>query len=210
MMLLYLPKHSWLHQLPAGVKLALLAGTATGLTLFAQLGIVSIGLILIVLAYVSLGRAAVHTLKPLKPLFWLMLMLFFLQSYTLGWSLAALISLRMLCLVLLAQLVTLTTRLDDLLQALMPLLRPLNAVGVDPARISFTIALVIRFIPVLLAQYHALKQAWQARGGRKRPWVLLSPLLIQSLQLTEHVALAIAARGGMPNQPQPSRNPDHE
>lgn len=208
-MLLYLPTQSWLHQLPAGLKLALLAATATGLTLFAQLSIVSVGLLLIILTYASLGRWALPALKPLKPLLWLILALFLLQAWSLGLSLAALISLRMLSLVLLAQLVTLTTRLDDLLYALTPVLRPLQALGVAPARIAFTMALVIRFIPVLLAQYSALKLAWQARGGHRRPWVLLSPLLIQSLQLTEHVAQAIAARGGIPDQP-PLRNNNHE
>jgi len=199
-MMLYLPQHSWLHQLPAGFKLWVLAGTATGLTLFAQLSTVLIGLAFILIAYATLGRSVWPLLKTLRPLLILILALFILQSWILGVAPAALVSLRMLSLVLLAQLVTLTTRLDDLLQALLPILRPFQRFGVAPDRVAFSVALVIRFIPVLLAQYSALRNAWLARGGHQRPWVLLSPLMIQSLKLTEQVALAIAARGGIPNQ----------
>jgi biotin transport system permease protein len=199
-MMLYLSQQSWLHRLSAGFKLILLAGVATGLTVFAQLNLVLLGFALITFSYASLGGSAIASLRAMRPLFLLILGLFLFQYWTLGLASAALITLRMLSLILLAQLVTLTTRLEDLMQALIPLLRPLKRFGVSPARIAFAIALVIRFIPVLLAQYGALRMAWRARGGHRRPWVLLSPLLIQSLQMTEQVALAIAARGGIPEQ----------
>jgi biotin transport system permease protein len=196
--MLYISQQSWLHRVPAGVKLLILAMVATGLTGFAQLNVVALALALIIMAYGSLGSSALPSLQSMRPLLWLLLGLFLIQYWSLGLAAAALITLRMFSLILLAQLVTLTTRLDDLLQAITPVLQPLKRLGVAPGRVAFAVALVIRFIPVLLAQYSALRQSWRARGGRRRPWVLLSPLLIQSLQLTEQVALAIAARGGMP------------
>lgn len=198
-MMLYLPEPSWLHRRSAGLKLLVLASMATGMTLFAPLGLLGLALAGIGLAYVSLGRQVIPHLLALKPLLVLIAALFVLQAWSLDVRSAALITLRMLSLVLLAQLVTLTTRLEELLQALHPLLKPLHRLGLAPHRIAFAVAMVIRFIPVLLAQYSALRTAWQARGGRRRPWVLLSPLLIQSLQMTEQVALAIAARGGIPD-----------
>lgn len=208
-MILYLSSTSWLHRWPAGLKLFGLVSLGTMMTAFGTLMSISIVLALLILVYTSLGRAVLPAIKSLSPLLILISLLFVVQSWLSDWATAALISVRMLSLVLLAQLITLTTRLTDMLAALLPLFSPLRHCGIAPERIAFTVALVIRFIPVLLAHYSALRSAWQARGGRYRSWILLSPLLVQSLRLTEQIAMAVAARGGIPNT-QPHENMTHE
>ena len=64
-----------------------------------------------------------------------------------------------------AALVTLTTPMQDLLDALVGLLRPLRRVGVDPERVGLVLALAIRSVPVIAALAREVREARAARGA---------------------------------------------
>lgn len=201
MLSLYLPGPSWLHSVAAGWKLAALLGLSILLYQWPILPLL-LGLQLLTLwAYCSLGSPGRlqlrRVLQMLAPLFGL---IFLLQGWLLDWNSALILLLRMLVLVLLANLISLTTTLEAMLAALTPLFAPLAWMGWQPARFAFAISLFIRFVPVLLAVLQHLHAAWQARGGGYQLWRLAIPLTIQTLRMSDQVAEALAARGGIPTQ----------
>ncbi|MFY0663168.1 MAG: energy-coupling factor transporter transmembrane protein EcfT [Natronospirillum sp.] len=206
MISLYLAQRSWLHRTPAGIKLLALAVVSISLFPVSHLGLMGSALGITLALYASIGREAVKQLRLLKPLLPLFLLIFLLQWWSIGWADGLLLVLRMATLVLLANLVTLTTRMDDMMAALRPLFWPLQVFGVNPARIAFAVALLIRFVPVLMAVVLNLLDAWRARGGGKQVWKLAVPLTIQAIRMSDHVAEAIAARGGI-SPPLPTHSP---
>lgn len=197
MISLYLAQKSWLHRLSAGVKLLFLAAISLLLYPVEQPVVLLLILTATLLAYVSLGRAALHQLRALKALLPLFALIFLLQWWSIGFAAAAVLVMRMLTLILLANLITLTTRMDDMMDAVMPLFAPLRMLGIDTRRIAFAVTLLIRFIPVLMAVVSHLLDAWKARGGGRKLWRLAIPLTIQSIRLSDNVAEALAARGGI-------------
>ncbi|MEX2321736.1 MAG: energy-coupling factor transporter transmembrane component T, partial [Saccharospirillum sp.] len=154
-------------------------------------------LLAVILAYRSLGPESGSYLWVIKPLIPMFILIFAVQTWSQSVSAATLMLLRMLTLIWLANLVTLTTRMDAMMDAVMPLLSPLRLVGVAPHRIAFTVALFVRFVPVLMAVLNSLLEAWKSRGGGRGVWRLAIPMLINAIRLSDHVAQALAARGGV-------------
>ena len=107
------------------------------------------------------------------------------------------IILRMLIAVALANLVTMTTLLNDMIDVLMRLLRPLNLSGISTKPVALAIALFIRFIPTLIERGITMHAALRARSTRKSGWRIVVPLTLSVLNDAEHVANALRARGGV-------------
>ncbi len=197
MMTLYVHRQSWLHRQPAGLKLLVLMATSIALYALTSLWTAGAALIAVILAYRSLGSAGWSYLWVVKPLLPMFILIFVVQTWSQSVSAAVLMLLRMLTLIWLANLVTLTTRMDAMMDAVMPLLAPLRRVGVAPHRIAFTVALFVRFVPVLMAVLNSLLEAWKSRGGGRAVWRLAIPMLINAIRMSDHVAQALAARGGV-------------
>ncbi len=102
--------------------------------------------------------------------------------------------LRFAALILLAALVTLTTRNSDMVAALERALGPLSRLGVDPAGISLAISLALRFIPVLGERVTLIREAQRARGLDRNLLAVAVPLLVRCLLMADAVADAIDAR----------------
>src|SRR6056297_1033623 len=98
--------------------------------------------------------------------------------------------------VALANLVTMTSRFDDLVEVVMWGLAPLARLGVNTAPIGFAIVLVVRFIPVMLDKARLLIDAWRARSPRRPGWQVALPITLVAVDDAEHVAEALRARGG--------------
>ncbi|WP_029005103.1 energy-coupling factor transporter transmembrane component T [Azorhizobium doebereinerae] len=211
MMSSYLPGHSPLHRLPAGAKLLALAGLSL-LLLPADSALLLAGALLaVLLAYAALGRRALARLALLRPLGPVLLLMVLLQAWAGDWSRAAVgagfaVALRILLMVLLADLVTLSTPMQDMMDALERVLRPFERFGVAPRKLALAVALVVRFVPVLLSAWRAREEAWRARSTRRPALALVPGFLAQTLRLADHVADALDARGfGRPaDRPSPS------
>jgi biotin transport system permease protein len=107
-----------------------------------------------------------------------------------------LICLRMLSAVGLANLVTMTTSLSQMMAVLRHLLRPFAWLGVNLRAIELAAAMVIRFTPVLALKGAALTMAWRARSRRRAGWRVIVPFMVLALDDADHVAEALRARGG--------------
>lgn len=191
---LYIPRQSPIHQWPASVKLVGLAIAGIGvfflsdlMGLFILLGIV-VGLL--GLAKLPVGAIAAQ----LRPLVVLLLIIFVIQGLSVNWESAGVTVLRFLTLVLLASLVSLTTRVSELLAVIEQTAQPLRHIGLSPAAVSLVFALTIRFIPVLLDQFQAIQEAQRARGLDRHMLALLVPFLVKTLHLADTLADALDAR----------------
>lgn len=199
MISLYMAGRSPLHRLPAWLKLAGLVLISLVIYPIDQPLWLLLVLLAVAAGYASLGSGGLQRLRLVKPMLPILLLILPFQAWTQGWNAGLVLLQRILILVLLANLVTLTTSMDAMMAAVMPLLRPLRWVGVAPHRLAFAVALLVRFVPVLMALTAGLLEAWRARGGGRRQWRLAVPLLINAIRMSDHVAEALAARGGIPS-----------
>lgn len=191
----YLDARSPLHRLPAGVKLVALAVLSVLLLPIEAPAVLGLALGGVLLVYVRLGRRGMARLRQWLVLAPLLVIIGLLQLWAASWTVAAASVLRILLMVLLADLVTLSTRLEDMMDAVLVVLRPLQRFGLDPRRLSLAVALVIRFVPVLLASWQARVEAWRARSGRRVGLALVGAFFAGALRSADQVAEALDARG---------------
>jgi biotin transport system permease protein len=109
----------------------------------------------------------------------------------------AVISLRLLSAVAMANLVTLTTKLSDMIEVVRWVATPLRWIGLSTKQLELAIALVVRFTPVLADKGTQLSDAWRARSPKRPKWNIVTPFAVLAIDDAEHVAEAIKARGGL-------------
>lgn len=196
MISLYLPGQSWAHRLPAGLKLVVLLLAGALVLPVDNIAVLSGLAVLVIAAYASLGREGLRQLRFLRPLAPILAALL-AYHLVVGTALVGIVVvLRLLTMVLAANFVTITTRMDDMLEAIRPVFAPLRLAGISPQRPSLALTLILRFAPVLLSVYGMLQDAHQARTGRRVHWRLIAPFALHALRMSENVAEALTARGG--------------
>jgi biotin transport system permease protein len=97
--------------------------------------------------------------------------------------------------VALAGLVTVTTRVSDLLDAVVRWLRPARSLGVRPERVGLLLALGIRTVPVVGRLAGEVRDAQLARGLRPGPVRSAVPLTVRTVRHADALGEALAARG---------------
>lgn len=191
----FLARPTWLHPVPAGAKLAALFVLSFAILPVDNWRLLAAILFLTLAAFASLGREALKRLSGFRGLLWLLAFIFVLHVLMGDWQTGAGAVLRLLTMILLADMVSMTTTLQDMMQALMPLLRLLRPFGVNPKKVSLAVSLAIRFVPVFSAQWEARSEAWRARTGRKPGVRLLGPFLADTFRMADNVAESLDARG---------------
>ena len=143
-------------------------------------------------------RFARFGLKQLAPVWLFVAIIAIWHGVRLEFSVAAEICLRLLATIGLANLVTMTTRLDDLVAVVNRLAHPLNMIGLRLPGIGLLIALVIRFTPTIANKGLLLAESWRSRARRRRlSWRIVAPLVVLAIDDSEHVAESLRARGGI-------------
>lgn len=192
---LFVPGRSLVHRLPARVKLGVLVAVGVGsvwLDTLPRLGALWLGL----LAAYAVARLPVRlVLAQLRPLALVLGAVVVFQVLVAGWERALVVVGVVGALVLLAGLVTLTTRTEELLDVVVATLRPLRRVGVDPERVGLMLALAIRSVPVVLGLAAEVRDAQRARGLRPSARVYAAPLVIRAVRHADDLGEALVARG---------------
>ncbi|TYC72260.1 energy-coupling factor transporter transmembrane protein EcfT [Stappia sp. BW2] len=196
MMSVYLQGNSWAHRLPAGLKLLAIALASLLLLQYTSFWVLLPALGAVLLCYASLGRDGLAQLKLLRAMSYLLAALLVLHWVSGSLLEGVAMILRLAIMILSANFVSVTTRMDDMLDAVLPLFKPLEIFGFSPRKPALGVALVLRFAPYMLVVFAQLREAWQARTGTRNSWRLLAPFAIQSLSMSDHVAEALKARGG--------------
>lgn len=195
MISLYRAGASPLHRAPAGVKLVGLAVLAVAISLGARTPTLAGVALAVVLALFALGGYGPREwLRQLWATRWIVVFVAATQLIFLTPADAVVNTTRVVSVVLLAAMLTLTTRTADLLDALQVALRPLARVGIDPWRVGFTLMLTIALVPVVAGFADRIRDAQRARGVRLGPRAVVT-LLVMALRHADDVADALTARG---------------
>ncbi len=198
MLALTIPERTWVHPVPVAWKLLFLLGLTALLYPVSDLSVLAGALVAVAILAVTLGRGVVRqSLKMFVPLM-VIVLLVLLYHVLVGRFVAGVgVVLKLLTLIGVANLVTMTSRLDDMFELIVFLLAPLKRLGVRPEVPALAFALVLRFIPVLMQKGRCVSDAWKCRSTRRMSWPVLIPLCLVALDDAERVADAIRARGGI-------------
>lgn len=215
----YIPRSSVVHRLDPRVKI--LAALMLSLTILRadppKAAVLSIFLLggawVSRLSWRDLGVA----LRPLMLFFGLLFLmhLFFTDGRPLfqafpvitaeGLSRGLLTTWQFTALVVCAALLTMTTTPSELISGIERLLRPLRAARISSHDLAVMVSLALRFVPMLLQEFHRLREAHLSRGVDFRTGAiperirkmssLAAVLAIQSFQRADELAQAMEGRG---------------
>jgi len=192
------PVETRAHDWPAGAKLGALSLATMALFAMGSVAGHAAAFAAMLALYAAPGavffRSGMARLRVLWP-FLAIIVLWHVVAATPGQG--AVIALRLVTAVGLANLVTMTTRLSDMIAVVRWLAAPLRRVGIDTRALELGIALVIRFTPMLAAKGTQLARAWRARAARRPGWRIVTPFVLCAIDDAEHVADALKARGGL-------------
>ena len=229
----YLPGQSFWHRLDPRAKIV-----ATSLFVVASFLIDSwlfMGLLIVAeLVAMTLTKIPLnYFMRSLKPVFFFVILTFVLQIifnrqgqvifslgpveiYDEGLNLGFFMSIRLIIVVLISTLLTLTTKPSDLTLALESLFKPLKKVGFPVSELALMISIALRFIPTLFEETQKILKAQASRGvdiseGKFKDKVmqlisLLVPLFILSFKRADELANAMEVRGYVPGRLRTSIN----
>ncbi len=191
----FVPGTSWLHRAPAGAKLLALAAVAVATVFWREPWQTAILLAVTLALYPLAGLPWRVLLAQIRPLRWVLGLLLVFQLVVTDWRAAVVVTGTMLALVLLAGLVSCTTRTTALVDVVQAASRPLRPLGVDPERVGLMMALGIRSVPVVIGLGREVREAQLARGLGSSPTAYAVPLVVRSLRHADRLGEALAARG---------------
>lgn len=192
---LYVPGGSALHRMRAGTKLLVMLLAGVGSVLLDRPWQVGLALLVVLAAY-RLAGLGLHTAwRQARPLVWLLGFVAVFHLVVTGWERAVVFVGVISFLVLLAALVTLTTRTTDMVDAVVTAIGPLRRFGVDPERVGLLLALGIRSVPVVVGLAEEVRDAQRARGLTASPRAFAVPLIVRSLRHADALGDALVARG---------------
>ncbi|MEH7386642.1 energy-coupling factor transporter transmembrane protein EcfT [Bacillus sp. JJ1521] len=218
----YIPGNSPLHKMDPRAKLLLIffyvfiVFIANSVLTYALLGVYTLTIVL--LTKVPLR----YILSGLKPILWVILFTFILHIFLtkegdllvdFGWlkiyeggvKQGIFISLRLLYLIIMTTILTLTSTPIEITDGMESLLAPFKKIGLPTHELALMMSISLRFIPTLMQETEKIMKAQAARGveftsgpikDRMKAVVpLLIPLFISSFKRAEELAIAMEARG---------------
>jgi len=219
MLSLYIAKQTWLHRVPAPLKLLGLASCSVAALWAANLWLNLLLLSLASLGFLSLGSAGRWRLRRLVTGLMPFLVVLFLAQLLLHWTAGSLgiedlqrsgtTLTQLLSLVVIADLVTATTTISQMLEVFKSGLSPLRLFGFKDSLLETTalaVGLMIRMVGLLAREWDEVRAAFTARG-RARPGIAIIPALMRrQLMRAQRIEEALLAR----RSNRPEANPPAE
>ena len=217
----YSPGNSWIHRLDPRTKLFACFMLMIWILLIHEAGLLVFFFFTGLILYRFSKLSILIALKNIRPFVWLFLITLVLHSvFTPGKSLfkipytSIMISheglsgglfytCRILILITVANLLTLTTAPMSLTDAIERFLRPFQKWRIPAHEIAMMMSIAIRFIPILLEEMQRIQKAQESRGARfegnlveriKSVLPILIPLFLSAFRRANDLALAMDAR----------------
>lgn len=191
---LYVERQSPIHALHAGFKLTFLVLAGTGVFLISNISLLAGGLGLTLLLYLVARLSWQIAWQQIRPLVLLLAIIFIFQALFDHWTIGVIMVLRFLILILLASLLSLTTRVSAMIDVVEKSLQPFVRFGVNPAKVSLAISLAIRFLPLIAQKFEEVREAQKARGLGGSVVATAVPLIVRTLRMANDTAEALEAR----------------
>ena len=192
----YVPGNTIIHRSPPLLKFLVLIVfiLVTGIVIKTPIPAVYcviISAVLFVIARIPLKIAFGQLWPPLP----ILLFLGAFQWWQLGFSRTAAIVLVIFSSLMLAILLTLTTTVDAMMEAMEKALAPTARFGVPVEIIVLAFSLTIRLIPLTLGTVYEVLDARKARGATFSLAAFGTPVIIRSIKRARNIADALVARG---------------
>lgn len=191
----YQPGTTFLHRARVGAKVLGLAAFSLSVVLTrsmpASFVFLAVALVLALAARVRLGTLA----RAARVILVFAAFVAALQWWWYGRDKAVETLVDLLALALAAIVVSATTPINAMLDALVGWMRPLRRVGVDPDRVALTFTLAIQALPGTVALALETRDAARARGVERRPRALLTPFVVRVVARAHETGDALQARG---------------
>ncbi len=192
---LHQPGTTWLHRLPAGAKLlaVLAAGVAVAVVRGPLWSLVFVTVAAALLAWSGVGWRTMW--RSLRGLLVVLVLLGAWHAWQNDWPRAIEAVGDLLALVLLATVVTTTTPIDAMVEAMTRALRPFERLGVNPEAVALAFSMMLRAVPATAEIAEETRQAALARGLERSPRARLTPLVIRVVARARMTGEALHARG---------------
>ena len=190
----YQPGGSPLHRLPVGVKLAGLAALSLAIVLVRSMP-ASLVFLAAALLLALVGRVSLRTLvRAARGVLLVALVVAGFQWWLSGYAKAVETLVDLLALALAAVVLSATTPVNAMLDAIVRWVPPLRPLGVDPERVALTFTLAIQALPGTMTLAVETRDAARARGLRS-PRAYLSPFVVRVIARAHETGDALTARG---------------
>ena len=194
---LYKDRHSIIHKTPFLLKVFIMSLMVSTMYLKPQLNIIVICLALTMTFYLIAHISLIYYLKMIflmLPILLTILAINITITHNIIITIAILI--RIIVSLGIAYLVSVSTPMKKILKECTILFLPLRIIGIPSTIPAFLVMVTLRCIPLFTETFDALKKAYALRGGKKRrTFILIIPLLIQSLQQCDTYSFSLTLRG---------------
>ncbi|WP_273790433.1 MULTISPECIES: energy-coupling factor transporter transmembrane protein EcfT [unclassified Bartonella] len=191
---LYIPRDTFIHRLRPGVKLLFLTACGTFIIMVSSIALLGLFLLFVILFYRVAKIPFKTVIKQFKSMGLLLVLLFVFQTIFSGWLTGVEVILRLVILFSLSSVISFTTKVSDMVDAIEAGLQPFRCFGINPSKVSMVISMAIRFIPLLSEKFNEVHEAQQARGLNTNIVALAIPLIIRTIRMASEVAEALEAR----------------
>lgn len=193
---LYSEHQTWLHRVPAAIKLIFFAVLGSVQFLLDSSNVLMVSALACSLLFASLGRATYPAFKLVRAVLLAGLLIMVFHAYMRQPVLGMVSALRLFSASLLGIALTLTTRSRDLLSVFESLLSPLQRVGIKTERLALQLAMMLRFTEHFFVVWKRLDDAHRIRTGKAGGLTILAPLTIKMLVSARRVADTLELRLG--------------
>ncbi|HJV47063.1 MAG TPA: energy-coupling factor transporter transmembrane component T [Bacillota bacterium] len=218
----YVPGTSFVHRLDPRSKLLFILYFIILVFMADEKWTYGIVVLFSLLAIFTSRISLAYLLNGLKPIWWVVVFTViihltttqggdvvftwkWLTVYREGLNMAILTTIRLVLLVIIASLLTLTTSPLDLTDGIEKLFQPFTRFGFPAHELAMMMSIALRFIPTLLEETEKIMKAQISRGADfetgnivkkvKSMIPLLIPLFISAFRRAEELALAMESRG---------------
>lgn len=192
---IYQPGTTLLHRTPLGAKVLGLAVLSASIVLVRSLTMALVFLAA-ALALAALARVRLPVLwRAARAVLVIAAFSAAFQWWLYGAPKAIEHFLDLVSLALASVVLTVTTPVNEMLDALARWARPLRVIGVNPERLALTFALTVSSIPGTVAIALETRAAARARGIERNPRAFLSPFVIRVIARAQETGDALQARG---------------
>ena len=193
---LYSEHITWLHRVPAALKLVFFAVLGAVQFLMDSQTALIVSALACGLMFASLGRATFPARKLVTSVLLAALLIMAFHTYMQQAMLGLVSALRLFSASLLGIALTLTTRSRDLLDVFERLLSPLQRVGIRTERLALQLAMMLRFTEHFFVVWKRLDDAHRLRTGKAGGLRILAPLTIKMLMSARRAADTLELRLG--------------
>ncbi len=190
----YRPTGRAFERLPVGWKYAVVAALTVPPLVVRQWWLTALAFMLVTVLLVAAGLGRRGLRLPWGLLLLVSLMGLFQVIFG-AWLDGVVLAGNVVVAVLASRLLTMTTPMPVLIDALVTAARPLRWMGLSPEQVGLAVAVMLRSVPFLVGAFSEVRDAARARGLERNPLAQVTPVVVRAVGYAQATGDALVARG---------------